>query len=297
MLAAQIVAREPASLVSAFDFSLSDGLKELANEFHSDQTTLFLDSGGYESQRYRRYQRQNESDWSDVDFREARTFSRFDLSFSFDYYPDDSESFDSYADRLISSVEQDPLSGLGKIAPVAHLVTKNGGRQPLGDPSRLLEALAARKFSNVIAVPERELGLGLRERARKTKVLATAAHHHGCYLHILGCGNPLSISVLVAAGADIVDGLEWCRTAIDTCTFHLFHPQHLDVINTPPQTGDPTFEYIVDNLNYSTRLLVNNLLGFRAFGESLTRALDSDNVEGFVMDKFGARAAELIKCP
>jgi hypothetical protein len=47
-------------------------------------------------------------------------------------------------------------------------------------------------------------------------------------LHILGTGNPWSIAVLAAAGADSFDGLEWCRVAVDRDTGRLNHFQHFD---------------------------------------------------------------------
>jgi hypothetical protein len=36
-------------------------------------------------------------------------------------------------------------------------------------------------------------------------------------------GNPWSIAVLTAAGADSFDGLEWCRVTVDRRTAQLHH--------------------------------------------------------------------------
>ena len=48
-------------------------------------------------------------------------------------------------------------------------------------------------------------------------------------VHVLGTGNPASIALLAAAGADTFDGLEWSRYVADGETKNLHHFQHYDL--------------------------------------------------------------------
>jgi len=89
---------------------------------------------------------------------------------------------------------------------------------------------ASRKVSPFIAVPERELGEGICKKADTVIKIREKLNTIGRYqpIHILGTGNPLSILILAAAGADLFDGLEWCRTVADRDTGFLFHHQQFE---------------------------------------------------------------------
>ena len=80
-----------------------------------------------------------------------------------------------------------------------------------------IERVAKELDCNVIAVPERELGDGILERSKSVRRIRRVLDNTGRYrlIHILGTGNPYSILLLAAAGADLFDGLEWCRTVAD----------------------------------------------------------------------------------
>src|SRR3972149_6489820 len=77
----------------------------------------------------------------------------------------------------------------------------------------------------LIAVPEREMGEGIYNRARTVIAIRNALDSTGRYfpLHILGTGNPLSLLIFAACGADSFDGLEWCQTSVDHITGRLYH--------------------------------------------------------------------------
>ncbi len=148
-------------------------------------------------------------------------------------------------------------------------------KRPLADDeiADMFGSIAAGIESQFVAVPERELGVGLPDRARLTKRIAFAMRQRANErrLHILGCGNLLSFSALAVAGAMMCDGLEWCRT-LAADNFHLHHFQHKDLFVDPEYyKGKPAAEFMIEGttLNYPTSVAVRNLLSLQAFTETL----------------------------
>jgi TIR domain len=81
-------------------------------------------------------------------------------------------------------------------------------------------------------------------------------------IHILGTGNPASIALLTAAGADSFDGLEWCRYVLDGKTHTLHHFQHYDLYKWQDESAvsPVTRAAILDaNVRYSGRAVFHNL--------------------------------------
>ena len=187
-----------------------------------------------------------------------------------------------------------------KLIPVIHLQTLDGKR-PLREEevAEIFGSVAAEIECRFIAVPERELGIGLPARARLTRRIAFALHGKSkdCLLHILGCGNLLSFSALAVAGAMMCDGLEWCRT-LAADNFHLHHFQHKDLFVDPEYyKGNPAAEFMIEGttLNYPTSVAVRNLLSFQAFTQSIHARLNQRTVHEFVREHFGNMAGEAIR--
>jgi queuine/archaeosine tRNA-ribosyltransferase len=125
-------------------------------------------------------------------------------------------------------------------------------------------------------------------------------------IHLLGTGNPITLAILAAAGADVFDGLEWCRTAIDHDTARLHHPQHFDFFmdhckfsefeNVRTFTSDTTRDFRL-------RLLVHNLDFFHRWMTDLRSFLECGRVKEFLgmylseqtMAKLESSLPEVIK--
>jgi len=131
-------------------------------------------------------------------------------------------------------------------------------------------------------------------RANLTRKIVSAIHKDSkdCNLHILGCGNLLSFSLLAVAGAMMCDGLEWCRTFAAE-NFHLHHFQHKDIFADPGlYVGNPLVEAVIKEVqdDYATAVAVRNLLSFQFFTRHLHSLLAKKKVHEFVSENFGGVA-------
>jgi hypothetical protein len=298
----QYTLQEPISLVSAYDVSLDrDQLIPLCRTFR-DQGVLLLDSGGYESSRISRYTQDDKQErWNFQKFAEIASEDTYDFIFSYDYFLEEGEPAAAYRDRLLDKFRSHAdILEITKLIPVVHLQTLDG-KHPLTDDeiADIFGSIAAGIESQFVAVPERELGIGLPDRARLTKRIAFAMRQRAseCRLHILGCGNLLSFSALAVAGAMMCDGLEWCRT-LAAHDFHLHHFQHKDLFVDPEYyKGKPAAEFMIEGttLNYPTSVAVRNLLSFQAFTETLHARLKQHTVHDFIREYFGQMAGDAIR--
>jgi hypothetical protein len=298
----QYTLQEPISLVSAYDISLDrDHLIPLCKTFRN-QGVLLLDSGGYESSRISRYAPdENQVRWEFSKFAEIASEDIYDFIFSYDYFLDEDETSAAFLTRILREFRaHSSVLDITKLIPVIHLQTLDGKR-PLGEEevAEIFGSVAAEIECRFIAVPERELGIGLPARARLTRQIAFAIHRKSqdCLLHILGCGNLLSFSALAVAGAKMCDGLEWCRT-LAADNFHLHHFQHKDLFADPEYyKGNPAAEFMIEGttLNYPTSVAVRNLLSFQAFTQFLHARLNQHTVHEFVREHFGNMAGEAIR--
>lgn len=230
------LATPPAGLLSAYDAYQWGNSKELSHSIdvvRESSTVLVLDSGNYEAFRKedRFDQKTNKTGWKREEFVETAARVSPDLSFSFDY-PDPSGRAGDIANDIIARTRSDERDIHGRdfpICPIVHLPLKS--KMPIPQlASSIIRQVAESLNPVMIAVPERELGDGIVERARTVREIRRSLNTLDKYypLHILGTGNPLSMLILSAVGADSFDGLEWCRTAADWDTWRLHHFQHFD---------------------------------------------------------------------
>jgi hypothetical protein len=298
----QYTLQEPISLISAYDVSLDrDQLVPLCKKFRN-QGVLLMDSGGYESGRISRYaQGECHEVWDFAKFANIASEDIYDFIFSYDYFLNEGESSAAYCNRILQEFRRHAdVLDITKLIPVVHLQTLNGKR-PLNEEesATIFGSIASELECQFIAVPERELGMGLPTRARLTKRIAFALQQKaiGSLLHILGCGNLLSYSALAVAGATMFDGLEWCRT-LAADNFHLHHFQHRDLFADPGYyKGKPAAEFMIEGatLDYPSSVAVRNLLSFQAFTELLHARLEQHTVHDFVREHFGAMAGDTIQ--
>jgi queuine/archaeosine tRNA-ribosyltransferase len=98
----------------------------------------------------------------------------------------------------------------------------------------------------------------------------------GQLIHLLGTGNPVSLAVLAAAGADSFDGLEWCRVVADHSTGHLHHPQHYDFFAYQDQVATLRIVQFEQNeLSYIGKLALHNLDYFHEWIVRVRKALEN----------------------
>lgn len=297
----QSTLQEPISLVSAYDVWLdSKKLVPACRQFRR-QGVLLMDSGGYESSRISFYAGNKRTvKWDFQRYGKIAGMDIYDFIFSYDYFLGKNETKNSFCKRLVRELRKHAdILDMSKLIPVVHLRTVDGKRSLSNEETiELFGAVVAEFNCRFVAVPERELGPGMTTRASLTRNIVSEIRRKSadCSLHILGCGNLLSFSILAVAGAMMCDGLEWCRTfAADN--FHLHHFQQKDMFADPKlQVGNPLAEFVLSKVedNYSTAVAVRNLLSFQSFTRHLHSRLNEGTVHEFVGDNFGGVASQAI---
>jgi queuine/archaeosine tRNA-ribosyltransferase len=275
-----------AVLVSAYDvLGVGDKSADVApnaallRKLEQTGATIFLDSGNYEAYRLGDVFWQS-SPWV---LREATARINSDITFSHDHLVKWSAAQTGRADELLRDIaaeyDRDSAATGKLISPIVHapvLPDGNYASQVLPD---LCEQVARAKRPPVIAVAERELGDGILERARRVRSIRKRLNDLPFQqpLHLLGTGNPISMMILSFAGADIFDGLEWCRTVADADTMRLHHFHQIDLFKSQQGQIDDLLllEYLKSDkglLSSKAKTILHNLYFFKRFAAEVQQA-------------------------
>jgi queuine/archaeosine tRNA-ribosyltransferase len=186
------------------------------------------------------------------------------------------------------------------ILPVVHVPpSKNSGYQFELIP-RITRLLAEKLQPKLIGIPERELGAGIVQRIETMKAIRSELDELPFYqpVHLLGTGNPWTVAIMAAAGADTFDGLEWCRTVVDHENDRLNHFQHFDLFSWQAELSSSVIvqESLKENsgVDYAGKVAFHNLDYFLQFGEELRDAVSKGRMEGFVTARLGKAAVKKL---
>ncbi|MDR0701830.1 MAG: hypothetical protein LBF61_05365 [Azoarcus sp.] len=267
-------------LVSAFDLADIEQpqsmQKTLASTRQAGVVTL-MDSGNYES-----FWKNAQATWKQSDFHKMLADFPCDLAFGFDEQSPPTNANDHIG--LIAERWQADQAAAGscQIIPIVHA---NAGELPA-----LCAAVAAKTNITILAVPERRLGDGVLERARAVKAIRAALNELGRYvvLHLLGTGNPISIALYSAMGADSFDGLEWCQTVVDYETGLLYHFSQADFFVGQTVWGDD------GKLSFQMRTLAHNLEFFSDWMCRLCDSVKQDRLPEFCRSNLPSRAFRYV---
>jgi queuine/archaeosine tRNA-ribosyltransferase len=189
-----------------------------------------------------------------------------------------------------------------RVLPIVHIPTRKGQFHTSVAPD-LFCGIAEAIRPDIIAVPERELGSGIVEKARVVSEIRKRLNQLGRYqaIHLLGTGNPLSLAVLSAAGADTFDGLEWCRTVADHETGLLYHFQQYDFFKQQTRSSASAIaKNAVDRpeVSYSAKVAFHNLEFLRVWMMELQKDTEHERVDrllrGFLPKGFFRELAEAL---
>ena len=251
---------EPRVLVSAYDVAAADERERFAmvgalQEVGANGCSILLDSGNYE-RFWHRDERWTVTSYADVIASWPPT-----LAFSFDHLEPANDPIRAAEDVIAGVLRDQACSTNATICPIIH------ARDP-GALTATVRTVAERLQPILLAVPERELGDGLLERADTVHHLRSVLDGvaPATALHVLGTGSPIALLIYAKAGAQSFDGLEWCHTCVDPDAVHLHHFQHRELVRTitPEITAD---------LPYAIGTLAHNLLFFRSWMRRITEAL------------------------
>ena len=267
-------------LVSAFDLA---GIEQpqsardaLASARQAGIVTL-MDSGNYES-----FWKDARLNWKQADFHKMLGEFPCDLAFGFD-----EQQPPANADEHVALIAErwradQAAAGSCQIVPIVHASAN--------ELPALCAAVAAETGVTMVAAPERRLGAGILDRARAVQTIRAALNELGRYvvLHLLGTGNPISIALYSAMGADSFDGLEWCQTVVDHETGLLYHLSQADFFAGQTAWGDDA------DLSFQARTLAHNLEFFADWMRRLRDAAGQGRLNEFCRSNLSPRAFRYI---
>ncbi len=299
----------PLMLLSAYDLIPHKGhdknavrkLKDELAHYRSDGGFVLIDSGQYESGRL------DDEQWTNECFKAALADTPHDWTFCFDDLDPPSEPA-KIIGQIVKSVERDRQYTSAPVLPIVHTPTDKEGKLLLGAVPEIVYHVAKELRPPMIGIPERELGPGIMASAETVMQIRRKLEKLDRYqpVHLLGTGNPWSLAILSAAGADSFDGLEWCRMLIDRKQGRLHHRQHFDFVRYQVESADSIvtrdaltddkipfkFKVAFHNLDYYSELQ-EHLRNHAANGTLATKVmglLGEDN-----MQQLNERLPELFK--
>lgn len=219
--------------------------------------TILLDSGNYEKAR------REDANWTFEKFKTALKGTPHDLAFAFDAL-NPTGDIDKVARASVRAAQRTAKLTAAPVIPIVHLPRlKDGGyRTDMAGP--VMRQVAQTLSPPLLAIPERELGSGVFERTRTMAAVRSALKGLGRYqaVHVLGAGNPVSLALLSAAGADSFDGLEWCRYAFDSEHARLHHFQLFELFKYQAEVAESPVAAsaaVDDAVSYTTKAVMHNL--------------------------------------
>ncbi|MDP3960218.1 MAG: toll/interleukin-1 receptor domain-containing protein [Pseudorhodobacter sp.] len=290
------LARAPMVLVSAWDLVTRrkpQALIEALFEYRTTGGFILLDSGNYEASRL------TAKRWSASDLEEVFRTVAFDWAFCFDKMkaqPDPERT----AEQIVAIVKRDQALTDAPILPVVHAPRlKSGGYKSDIIPA-VTRLVAEALQPPMIGIPERELGAGISQRIVTMQGIRHELDRLPFYqpVHLLGTGNPWTVAIMAAAGADSFDGLEWCRTVVDHETDRLNHFQHFDLFTDQTRFADLAIasDALDDpGIEFAGRVAFHNIDYFLRFGAKLREMVMKDRLESFVTARLGKAAAEMLQ--
>lgn len=273
----------PTILVSAYDLVNRRKPQELISEiqkYHDNGGFVLLDSGNYEATRL------GTRRWKPGDLKEVLAQTPHDWAFCFDVMKPLHDP-ERAIKQIIQSVERDAALTNAPVLPIVHAPSRKKGGYNLKHVPRIIREVADRLQPQLIAIPERELGPGLIARAKTIQTIREELSKLSFYqpLHILGTGNPWTMAVMTAAGADSFDGLEWCRMVADYEKDRLHHYQHFDLFTYQTMYADSpiTREALEDSdVDFSGKVAFHNLDYFTGLMNRMREAVAEGNIEAFI---------------
>jgi len=272
----------PRVLVSAYDLHNSNERKKLLTllKKHAKKGFLYLDSGIYESSW------KADPTWDIGSYKTLLSQVTFDLYSSFDIIPT-GRSYEEFRKETFHNVLDSCVFMNNNIfIPIIH------GSSPEELIGVLRDIIAEHsQLVGNIGIPERDCGKSVSERAttiiEARRILNEVDDK--IILHILGCGNPLSMLLYSYCGADIFDSLDWLKYVINPKRESIEDFAYLELLNCDCKVcSDPQFE----NAEYSQKTVLHNLLFYQNFVIRLQSLIRNNNIKGYLQGR--ARMGKIL---
>jgi queuine/archaeosine tRNA-ribosyltransferase len=272
---------------------------EIIRRMQARGAVVVMDSGNYEAYRRKDFEsEENPEGWGHEKYAKAIKEAPFDLAFCFDNFKTGSKPKSVVSDVISRTRRDQDLSAAGVICPIVHAPTERDGKRVASHLPEIMYEVCRELRPPVIAVPERELGEGILERARSVHEIRKALRSLPWYqpVHLLGTGNLWSIALLSRAGADLFDGLEWCRTVASDENGQLFHFQHYDLFRYQARlAASDVTRKSVDNatIPYAVKVAFHNLEVINNWMRRLQTYSERGPANTFLAQKLGEQFSDL----
>jgi queuine/archaeosine tRNA-ribosyltransferase len=277
LIALLLSSRFPRILFSAHDFHNMKGTKRRSiaaeiSEYFRNGSFVMVDSGIFECFWKR------DAEWTFQ--RYSRSVRQIDSDFycSFDQLPPKDASADRFIRLSIARIKSSALiSESSQSVPVVH------GLSPEHLVHVFARVISSLKSVPIIAVSERDCGRTLSERAITVKMLRQILikRRQNSILHLLGCGNPISLAVYSYCGADSFDSLDWSELAIDRHTLELAHLSQLELMKCDCPACS---RKIKDPIK---KALLHNLRFYQDYGSLLRTNIQHGTLRDFLINHVG----------
>ena len=258
---------------------------------------ILLDSGNYEEGRISNLRRKKDrpfasipGTWSIEEYHKALTTTPHDMAFCFDSITAPPNDLNKVVARAVNAVTRDQKHSESPVLPIVHLPCSHDGTTVTQLAPEVVLRVAKALEVPIVGIPERELGDGIVERVTTMTQIRSALNGLSYYqlVHVLGTGDPISIALLSAAGADSFDGLEWCRYVLDSDDARLYPVQDYDFFRWQDELSDfksTDMEEHAENagLTWLGRVAVHNVEFYVNWMEDLRESMvDERKLVGFM---------------
>jgi queuine/archaeosine tRNA-ribosyltransferase len=285
LLATILKSSYPRVLISAYDFSKITGktldkrIGEMSN-YYRNGGFVFLDSGLFES-----YWNKDET-WSFEDYKKYVKKIDSDLYSAHDQLAGpglpSSKLFKLTLSKISKSMSLDRNS---HCVPIAH---GSEPRELIQNALNVSEKFP--KDTQIIAVAERDCGRTMAERAITILKLVKAIRkkNDSRALHILGCGNPISLALYSYCGADTFDSLDWSSIVVERNELRIGDFSQLELMNCNCAACSKGIR------NPIQKTLLHNLLFYQDFGLKLQDMIRRNTLKDFVLSFIGKKLLQSI---
>lgn len=272
----------PRVLISAYDWHFLPN--RIRREIRSEIEKIpfvFFDSGVFEASR------KGDERWTEELHNKAMSKIRFDFHTSFDVLPSKpvKNFMQKTIDGILRSREQCDNEGF---VPIIH-----------GSPKVLVKTVCKltqnhSNLCNFIAVAERDCGNSIFEKAQTVHRIRNlldsgGQQNHSRILHLLGCGDPISILLFVFAGVNSFDSLDWIKYAFHPDRFALANFSHLDLLNC-----DCIF-CSGSKKNYVARVLMHNLWFYQNCFQQIKTRIEENTLDSLLKKYFRKKSLDKIE--
>ncbi len=273
----------PGFLISAYDICKlerkeKEDLEKILSKYTDKRILFFLDNGNYEAYWYK------DRSWTLDELKNVLDKTCPDFCFSFDIFWERDTRIEEYIKKTVTSIAK--TAGMQKTGTTVALFHSTANLLP-----KVVSKVVDYINPEIVAVPERELGLGIFERAHTIQKIRNELNRtkKPIPIHILGTGNPLSILIYTLCGADMYDAIDWYDTFIDPITGQLAHISQKDFFNCRCAACR------MKKVPYDYQVMTHNLIFYSEFLNKIKDSIKNESIDLILKEYFREENVSKVK--